>query len=42
MAMKGELRLLKIPADHFIRLRHNPFYALVKERALDWVTAQIN
>jgi hypothetical protein len=37
MTVKGERGLLKIPADYFIRLRHNPFYSLLETRAVDWV-----
>ncbi len=42
MTVKGERGLLRIPADHFIRLRHNPFYSLLEERALDWVITHTN
>lgn len=37
MTVKGERGLLKIPADFFIRLRHNPFYSLLETRAVDWI-----
>ena len=37
MIVKGERGLLKIPADSFIRLRHNPFYSLLETRAVDWI-----
>ncbi len=39
MTVQGERGLLKIPADYFIRLRHNPFYSLLEKRAVDWVIA---
>ena len=37
MTMMGERGLLRIPADYFIRLRHNPFYSVLEEHVLDWV-----
>ncbi len=37
MALQGERGLLRIPADWFFRLRHNPFYSYLQERALGWV-----
>jgi hypothetical protein len=39
MTVTGERGLLKIPADYFLRLRHNPFYSLLERRAVDWVIA---
>lgn len=40
--LQGERGLLKIPADYFIRLRHNPFYPVLEARALDWVITHAN
>ena len=37
MTVKTERGLLKIPADSFIRLRHNPFYSLLETRTVDWI-----
>lgn len=37
MAIKGERGLLKIPDDALLRLRCNPFYKYLENRALDWV-----
>lgn len=42
MAVKGERGLFRIPADYFVRLRHNPFYSLLEKRALDWVITHTN
>ena len=39
MEIQGERGLLKLPADWLLRLRHNPFYAYLKTRALDWIDA---
>jgi alpha-beta hydrolase superfamily lysophospholipase len=37
IAFQGERGLLKLPADWLLRLRHNPFYAFMEHRALDWI-----
>ena len=29
----------RAPADYLLRLRHNPFYDYLEQRALDWVEA---
>jgi len=34
LATKGERGILKVLADYFNQLRHNPFYSLLKERAV--------
>jgi alpha-beta hydrolase superfamily lysophospholipase len=39
IAFQGERGLLKIPADWLLRLRHNPFYAYLEDRAVEWVDA---
>ncbi|MGC1955508.1 MAG: alpha/beta fold hydrolase [Gammaproteobacteria bacterium] len=39
MAIQGERGLLKLPGDWLLRLRHNPFYALLETRLLEWVDA---
>jgi len=36
MAIQGERGLLKIPYDWLLRLRHNPFYAFLESRTLQW------
>ena len=37
MAIQGERGLLKFPADWLLRLRHNPFYDFLENRALKWL-----
>jgi alpha-beta hydrolase superfamily lysophospholipase len=37
MAIQGEHGLLKISTDWLLRLRHNPFYSYVEERAAYWL-----
>ena len=37
MAIQGERGLLRIPADWMLRLRYNPFYDFLENRALEWV-----
>jgi len=37
MAIKGERDLLRIPYDWLLRLRHNPFYDFLEQRAIEWV-----
>lgn len=37
LAIKGERGLLKLPADWLLRLRHNPFYAFLEQRVLEWL-----
>jgi len=32
---RGERRLLRVPADLFLRLRHNPFFSYVEERLVE-------
>jgi hypothetical protein len=39
MAIQGERGLLQFPSDWLMRLRHNPFYGYLEERALEWVKA---
>ena len=36
MAIQGERDLLKIPYSFLVRLRHNPFYAYLETRVLEW------
>ncbi len=36
-ALQGERGLLRISGDYLLRLRHNPFYAYLEQRVLDWV-----
>jgi hypothetical protein len=36
MAMQGERGLLELPADWLLRMRYNPFYALIEQRVLGW------
>ena len=38
-AIQGERGLLRIPADVFVRLRHNPFYPYLERRSFDWMEA---
>lgn len=35
--IQGEKGLLRFPSDWLLRLRHNPFYGFLEERALDWI-----
>jgi hypothetical protein len=37
MALRGERGLLRLPEDWLLRMRHNPFYAYLEERAVNWV-----
>lgn len=37
MAIQGERGTLVLPAEWLLRLRHNPFYAYLETRALDWI-----
>ncbi len=37
LAMRGERGLLKIPEDWLLRMRYNPFYSYLEQRAIDWV-----
>lgn len=39
MAIQGERGLLNFPADWLLRLRHNPFYAFLQQRSLEWIDA---
>ncbi len=39
MPIRGERGLLKVSGDWLLRLRHNPFYALLETRALAWMDA---
>ena len=36
LAIKGERDLLRIPYDWLLRLRHNPSYDFLEQRAIDW------
>ncbi len=36
MAIQGERDLLKIPYSFLVRIRYNPFYALLEKRVLEW------
>jgi alpha-beta hydrolase superfamily lysophospholipase len=36
MAIQGERGLFALSADWLLRLRHNPFYAYLETRAIDW------
>ena len=37
MAIKGERGVLLLSSDWLLRLRHNPFYAYLDARALEWI-----
>ena len=37
IAIQGERGLLRFPSDWLLRLRHNPFYDFMEERALAWI-----
>jgi alpha-beta hydrolase superfamily lysophospholipase len=37
VSLHGERGLMQIPADWFFRLRYNPFFDCLEDRALDWV-----
>lgn len=39
IAFQGERGLLQIPADWLLRLRHNPFYAYLERRSIEWLGA---
>lgn len=36
-AIRGERGLIKISSDWLLRLRYNPFYAVLEKRVLEWV-----
>lgn len=36
--IRGERGLLKLSSDWLLRLRYNPFYPILEERIIDWVT----
>ena len=38
MAIQGERGVLLLPSDWLLRIRHNPFYAYLEARALEWVS----
>jgi alpha-beta hydrolase superfamily lysophospholipase len=40
LALHGERGLLKIPADWLLRMRYNPFYSYLEQRAIDWVETE--
>ena len=37
-ALQGERGVLRVPGDFLLRLRHNPFYDILEQRALDWLS----
>jgi hypothetical protein len=37
IAIQGERGLLKLSSDWLVRLRHNPFYDYLENRALQWL-----
>ena len=37
MAIQGERGMLLLSSDWLLRLRHNPFYAYLDARALEWI-----
>lgn len=37
MAFQGERGMLRLSSDWLLRLRHNPFYAYLQERAVAWI-----
>ena len=37
-AVQGELGVLKKPPNFLLRLRHNPFYAYLEGRVVDWLS----
>jgi hypothetical protein len=37
IAVQGERGLLKFPESFLLRLRYNPFYAMVETRVLEWL-----
>jgi hypothetical protein len=39
MAIQGERGTLLLASDWLLRLRHNPFYAYLDQRALAWIDA---
>jgi hypothetical protein len=36
LAIQGERGMFAVSSDWLLRLRHNPFYAFLESRALDW------
>ncbi|MCH9649714.1 MAG: alpha/beta fold hydrolase [Deltaproteobacteria bacterium] len=38
MAIQGERGLLMFPSNWLLRVRHNPFYELLEERVMEWVS----
>jgi alpha-beta hydrolase superfamily lysophospholipase len=39
MAFQGERGMLRLSSDWLLRLRHNPFYAYLESRTLEWIAA---
>ena len=39
MAIKGERGVLRIPTTFLLRLRYNPFYPYLEQRATSWIDA---
>ena len=39
MALRGERGLLTLPGDWLLRMRYNPFYELLEQRAIEWLAA---
>jgi alpha-beta hydrolase superfamily lysophospholipase len=37
MAIQGERGMLRLSSDWLVRLRHNPFYAYLEARSLEWI-----
>jgi alpha-beta hydrolase superfamily lysophospholipase len=40
IAIRGERGLMVLSSDWLLRLRHNPFYQVLEERVLDWVSVE--
>ena len=40
IAIRGERGLMVLSSDWLLRLRHNPFYSVLEQRALDWVNTE--
>ncbi|MGB5326793.1 MAG: hypothetical protein WBO58_01090, partial [Gammaproteobacteria bacterium] len=37
LALRGEKKVLQVPASDMLRLRHNPFYVYLEERMLTFI-----
>ena len=41
IAVQGERGMMRIPADYFMRLRHNPFFDYQQKRIFEWLAGPV-